>query len=96
MSKRRRQFSAEFKSKVAIEALQEKETIAQLAQKYKIHPVQISQWKKQMMDHATMVFGKDRGASAEREQVKVEELLKKIGELTMERDFLFKGLQRFR
>ena len=94
--KQKRKFNAEFKSKIALEALQEKETIAQLAQRYKIHPVQISQWKKQMMDRAAEVFEKGKSEDSRCEQHKIEDLLKKIGELTMERDFLSKGLQRFR
>lgn len=94
MSEKRRQHKASLKAQVAMAAIQERETLAQIAQRFKIHPVQVAQWKKQLIENASNVFetnGKDNQAIKEQ-----EELLKKIGELTMERDFLSRGLQRYR
>jgi transposase-like protein len=94
MSVKRKQYKAQFKAQVAMAALQEGETLAQIAKRFNIHPVQVSQWKKQLADNACAAFesgGTDSQASREQ-----EDLLKKIGELTMERDFLSRGLRRSR
>lgn len=94
MSVKRKQHKACFKAQVALAALQERETLAQIAQRFKIHPVQVSQWKTQLIENAGIAFEKEKGeAQTAHEQ---EELLKKIGELTMERDFLSRGLRRSR
>ena len=97
MKKSRTTYTPEFKAKVAIAALREQATIPELAKQFNVHPNQIYTWKREFIANAARAFGNgaepasDSGAS-ERE----EQLLKKIGELTVERDFLAKGLGRLR
>jgi transposase len=89
----RKRFDSAFKARVALEAAQEKESLAQLARRHGVHPVVVGQWKKQLVERAAAAF--ERGATRDVEQREAE-LLKKIGELTVERDFLSRGLQRSR
>lgn len=91
MSKKRRTFTAEFKSKVALEALKELETINQIASRYDVLPVQVSQWKSQLIKSLPEVFSKGSKKSDEAEQENREaRLFQKIGQLEMERDWLKK------
>jgi transposase len=92
MKKTRRKFSREFKAKVAIESIRERLTLAELAQKFEIHPNQISKWKKEFMDNAAAAFG-DKPVDSESTEV-VEHLYTKIGRLEVERDFLKKNLKK--
>ena len=88
MSKKgRRRLEAGLKAKVALEALCNEATIAELAAKYQLHPNQIYAWKKQLIDGAAAVFANGAGKEASRE-AEVSELYAKIGQLTVERDFL--------
>lgn len=89
----RKRFDVAFKARVALEAVQEKESLAQLGKRYGVHPVLVGQWKKQLLERAAAAFTSEAGRDSEKAQ---EELLKKIGELTVERDFLARGLQRSR
>jgi transposase len=90
----RRKFSADFKAKVAIEALKERSTIEQIAVKYEIHPTQISTWKKEFLENAALAFGGDDSQREERQnqEDKVEKLFAQIGQLKVENDFLKKKL----
>lgn len=94
MSKRiRRNHSPAFKAKVALEALREQETVAEIARRYGLHANVVANWKRQLAENVQRVFetgGDPDGAERE------SELLKKIGELTVERDFLARGLGRLR
>jgi len=80
-----------FKKKVALEALREDKTLAQLASQHGVHPMQISKWKRELLDGAERIFEEKRSRSKE-DLVGREELERKIGQLTVELDFLKKRL----
>jgi len=93
MRRKRRKFSPEFKVKVALEALKERETLSELATRFEVHPNQISKWKQELVGKAASVFEKGSSKSEEPE-VDTEKLYTKIGQLEMERDFLKKNLKK--
>ena len=92
--RKRKQHKAEFKARVALEALKGEQTIAELAIRFGIHPTMIHQWKKALLVGAADIFERGRGGlEAEADAVRIKELHAKIGELTVERDFLEHGLR---
>ena len=93
MSKKRRNHSAAFKASVALEAIKGEHTMSELAARFTLHPTQIQQWKKKLLEGSKDVFG---ASERERKHVEseVKELHAKIGQLTMERDFLSRTLGR--
>ena len=90
MGTKRKQHSAEFKMKVALEATKEQKTLSQLGSDYDLHPTQISEWKRQLLKSGNNVFGKEASKPGG-EQSKVEiELYEQIGRLKMELEWLKK------
>lgn len=90
MKRTRRNHSAQFKAKVALAAIRGDKTLVELAEQFDVHPNQISDWKQKMLDSASTVFD---GPGREREP-DLKELHAKIGELTLEIDFLGKALTK--
>ncbi len=90
----RRRFTADFKAKVALEALRGDRAIQEIAAKHKVHPNQVSTWKRQAVDGLGEVFSNGAVRAGRDHEAEVHELHAKIGELTVERDFLAAGLKR--
>jgi len=86
----RRKIDAALKAKIALEALREQATVADLAQRYQVHPNQIYAWKKQLLDQAARAFETGSGAGVADRERAIEKLHAKIGQLIVERDFLAK------
>lgn len=91
MKRSRRKHSSEFKAKVALAAVRGDRTMAELAAEFEVHPHQIQNWKKQLVESAGDVFEKPR-KKGDNKTEDSEELFKKIGQLTVERDFLARKL----
>jgi transposase-like protein len=91
MKKSRRKFSSAFKASVAIEAIKDRESLAELSKRYEVHPTVISKWKMEFLEKSTGVFDKK---SDEDSGVDPEKLYAKIGQLEVENDFLKKSLNR--
>ena len=88
MKAKRKKHSSTFKAKVAIEALQERETLGEIARKYELHPNQISKWKSEFLERAPELFQKK--FEEKHSDVDVEKFYAKIGQLELERDYLKK------
>jgi len=89
----RRRFSDKFKATVALEALRGDKTVQQIAAKHRLHPTQVTSWKRQAIEGLTGVFS-DKVKKAENNEAEVKELHAKIGKLAVENDFLSQGLKR--
>jgi transposase len=87
---KRKTYNSGFKTKVVLEALQERETIQELGKKYDIHPNQISTWKSQFLSNANVVF--EKGVQKSEDDKEKDALFKKVGQLQLENDFLKKVL----
>jgi len=86
----RKKFSAEFKAKVAIEAIHGLKTMNELAAEFGIHPNQISLWKKQLCEAAPEIFSTRRSRNGRSEEIMKDNLYQEIGRLKVELDFLKK------
>lgn len=91
MSNKRKQYAPAFKAKVALAALGNEETVAELAQRFGVHPTMINSWKKALVDGATDIFDKGH-KSRKQTEGQVDELYRHIGQLKVERDFLARKL----
>ena len=90
MTGKRKRYSAEFKARVALEALRGELTVSQLATKHGVHQTMIGEWKRQALDGLATVFSGKADAKAGMREEDVEKLHAKIGQLVVERDFLVK------
>jgi transposase len=88
MKASRRKFSGAFKAQVAIEALKERDSLAELSKKFEVHPNMISKWKQEFLERAAEIF--ETKSPDKQAQVDIDRLYSKIGQLEMERDFLKK------
>ena len=94
MKESRRKHSPEFKAKVALEALNGEETIAELANRFEVHPSQVRKWKREVAEGAAGLFGDDHAQKKKDDQALVAQLYQQIGKLKVERDFLENALGR--
>ena len=92
MARKRRRFTAEFKARVALEALRERDSVQAIAARRELHPNQVTTWKRQLLEGLPEVFAGGAGRKAALEhEAKIRDLHAKIGELTVERDFFSAG-----
>jgi len=93
MIKKRKQYNPEFKAKVALAALRNEASIAELAAKFEVHPTMIGTWKRELIEGAVELFDKGQKTKKQHDAT-VDELYRQIGQLKVENDFLSKGLGR--
>ena len=89
----RKKYTSKFKTKVVLEALKERLSITELAQKYELAPQQISQWKRDFLSKAESVFDKKGKSKNSKQEEEKDQLLKAIGQLKVENDFLKDALR---
>lgn len=90
MARKRKQHSAEFKARVALEAVRGEHTVAELAARYEVHPTMIHTWKRELVEHAGELFKRGREREHKDRDAEMAELYRQIGQLKVERDFLAK------
>ena len=96
MKRQRRQYSADWKAKVALEAIKGQRTVQEIASHYEVHPTLVTHWKKQLLEGAAEIFSYGKRAAADAEEELKAELYQQIGKLQVEVDWLKKksGLSR--
>lgn len=94
MSKKRRRFSNELKFTIVIEAIKGQRQISEIAAEYDVHPNQITNWKRQFLEHGATVFGEEKDSDKEDLEKTQEQLFQKIGQQQYEIDWLKKNLSR--
>jgi transposase len=94
MAQSRKKYSSDFKAKVALEAIKGENTIAELASRFELHPVQISQWKKALLDGVPSLFAGKQVKEDKKEADLIDTLYRQIGQLTVERDFLSRKYEK--
>ena len=85
---KRKNHSPDFKAKVALEAIREEMTMAELSKKYGVHPTQIGTWKRAAIQNMASAFSKRSGEPGRADEAQIDKLHSKIGQLVVERDFL--------
>ena len=90
MKKQRRKHTAEFKARIALEAIRGIDTINEIAAKYEVHPVQVGNWKKDLLDRVPELFERKNAAKNKDEELERAQLDRKVGQLSMEVDWLEK------
>ena len=93
MKKPRRNHPAVFEARIALEAIRGERTVAEISAHHQVHPIRVTSWKNQLLENATAIFGGDAVGADGRERIR--ELHEKIGELSVERDFLDSALGKF-
>ncbi len=93
---RRKRYDSRFKAQVALEAIKNQQTIAQIASEYGVHPTQVNQWKKQVLEELPQLFTKERSQTTSDTDSLVAELYRQIGQLKVELDWLEKKTQPLR
>ena len=93
---KRKRYSAEFKAKVALEAIKGEQTISELGSHYGLHPNMITNWKRQAIENMAETFSSKKERNSASSDGQIKDLHAKIGQLTVERDFLAKAFGRCR
>lgn len=95
MTEKRRQFTSQFKFKVALEAIKELKTVSEVASQYSVHPTQVRKWRKQLMTEGPAVFGNNITRQLQEHEAREAELFEQIGRLKMELEWLKKKATQF-
>lgn len=90
----RRKFSADFKAKVALEAIKNQKTLSELSQQYEVNPITISKWKTEFLERMVIIFSGTTSVLDEDNSAEIEKLYAQIGQLKVENDFLKKSARK--
>jgi len=90
----RRKFSAEFKARVALEAIKEQKTLSELSHQFEVHAVTISKWKSEFLENMAAAFDRETRPGKEKESKNLDKLYVQIGQLKVENDFLKKSARK--